>query len=121
MARSAPGRARIHRARSVKWVERIELRADPWDGFFQETAYRLLPADGEMAPGAGVPLGEVALNSDVLVPCDGDTVRTGRLAMSGYAFAGGERHVTRVDVSGGTPRATSTTLGGRITVTAQPH
>ncbi len=86
-------------ARSVKWVERIELRAEPWDGFFQETAYRLLPPDGEMAPGAGAPLGEVALNADLLVPGDGDEVAAGQVTVSGYAFAGGERHVTRVDVS----------------------
>src|ERR1700736_29209 len=29
-------------ARSVKWLRRIELRAEPWDGYFQETSYRLL-------------------------------------------------------------------------------
>jgi len=86
-------------ARSVKWLERIEVRAEPWDGFFQETAYRLLPPDEQMAAGVGIPLGEVGLNADVLVPDDGDTVAAGPLTMTGYAFAGGERHVARVDVS----------------------
>ena len=86
-------------ARSVKWLSRIELRDVPWDGFYQDVAYRLLPPDGEPAPGAGMPLGEVALNADVLVPDDGAEVRAGRTTLRGYAFAGGERRVARVDVS----------------------
>ena len=91
-------------ARSVKWLERIELRSTPWPGHFQHVAYRLLPADGTPGPGAGLPLGVVALNADVLSPADGETVATGPVEVRGYAFAGGERHVARVDVSvdGGT-------------------
>jgi sulfite oxidase len=86
-------------ARSVKWLERIELRAEPWHGYFQDVAYRLLPEDGAPGPGAGMPLGLVALNADVLSPADGDTVPAGAVEVRGYAFAGGERHVARVDVS----------------------
>ena len=61
-------------ARSVKWLERIEVRRQPWQGYFQHVVYRLLPEDGVPAPGAGLSLGLVALNSDVLSPgrrCDG--------------------------------------------------
>jgi sulfite oxidase len=49
-------------------------------------------------------LGLVALNADVLSPADGATVAAGPVEVRGYAFAGGERHVARVDVSidGGT-------------------
>jgi sulfite oxidase len=86
-------------ARSVKWVERIELRSAPWEGYFQHVAYRLLPEDGAPGPGAGMPLGLVALNADVLSPADGETVAAGPVEVRGYAFAGGERHVARVDVS----------------------
>jgi sulfite oxidase len=86
-------------ARSVKWLERIEVRSTPWDGYFQHVVYRLLPADGAAGPGAGMPLGLVALNSDVLSPADGETVAAGRVEVRGYAFAGGERSVERVDVS----------------------
>jgi sulfite oxidase len=86
-------------ARSVKWLERVEVRADPWPGFFQSTAYRLLPPEGEPAPGAGVALGEVAVNAAVLSPRAGDRLRAGPAELRGYAFAGGERHVARVDVS----------------------
>jgi sulfite oxidase len=84
-------------ARSVKWLERIELRAEPSDGYYQATAYRMLPEDGEPARGAGFPLGEVALNSDFLsARCD-----DGRAELEGYAFAGGSRCVERVEVSAG--------------------
>jgi sulfite oxidase len=86
-------------ARSVKWLERIEVRSRPWRGYFQHVAYRLLPEDGKPGPGAGMPLGLVALNADVLTPADGDTVAAGPVEVRGYAFAGGERHVARVDVS----------------------
>jgi sulfite oxidase len=86
-------------ARSIKWLERIEVRSRPWEGYFQHVAYRLLPPDGKPGPGAGMPLGLVALNSDVLSPANGETVVAGPVEVRGYAFAGGERHVTRVDVS----------------------
>jgi sulfite oxidase len=91
-------------ARSVKWLERIEVRASPWEGYFQNVVYRLLPEDGKAGPGVGMPLGIVALNSDVLSPADGQTVPPGPVEIRGYAFAGGERYVARVDVSldGGT-------------------
>jgi sulfite oxidase len=86
-------------ARSVKWLERIELRSDPWPGYFQHVAYRLLAPDETPGPGVGMPLGLVALNSDVLSPRDGETVTAGPVEVRGYAFAGGDRHVGRVDVS----------------------
>jgi sulfite oxidase len=86
-------------ARSVKWLDRIELRSEPWGGYFQHVVYRLLPEDGTPGPGLGMPLGLVALNSDVLAPADGATVPAGAVAVSGYAFAGGERYVARVDVA----------------------
>ena len=86
-------------ARSVKWLEQIEVRATPWPGYFQNVVYRLLPDDGTPSAGAGMPLGLVALNSDVVTPADGETVPSGPLEVRGYAFAGGERYVSRVDVS----------------------
>src|SRR3954452_11824591 len=86
-------------ARSVKWLERIELRSRPWHGYFQEVVYRLLPEDGTPGPGQGMPLGLVALNADILSPADGAAVSAGAVDVRGYAFAGGERHVARVDVS----------------------
>jgi sulfite oxidase len=86
-------------ARSVKWLQRIEVGPAPWEGYFQHVVYRLLPEDGTPGPGAGMPLGLVALNADVLSPADGATVAAGPVEVRGYAFAGGERYVARVDVS----------------------
>ena len=86
-------------ARSVKWLERVELRREPSDGYYQATAYRMLPADGTPAPGAGFALGEVSLNSDILVPDDGARVAAGAVELGGYAFAGGDRAVAHVEVS----------------------
>jgi sulfite oxidase len=86
-------------ARSVKWLERIEVRSAPLEGYFQHVAYRLLPEDGTPGPGAGMPLGLVALNADILSPAEGDSVPAGPTEVRGYAFAGGERYVARVDVS----------------------
>ncbi|MBV9945901.1 MAG: sulfite oxidase [Myxococcales bacterium] len=86
-------------ARSIKWLERIEVRVEPWQGYFQDVAYRLLPEHATPGPGEGIPLGLIALNSDILSPADGETVPAGPLEVRGYAFAGGERHVARVDVS----------------------
>jgi sulfite oxidase len=86
-------------ARSVKWLERIEVRPFPWEGYYQAIAYRLLAPDQSPARGAGQPLGELAVIADILDPGDGDTVPAGPLPVRGYAFAGGDRTVVRVDVS----------------------
>ena len=86
-------------ARSVKWLDRIEVRSTPWPGYFQHVVYRLVPEDGTPGPGVGMPLGLIALNADVFSPADGETVAAGPVEVSGYAFAGGDRYVARVDVS----------------------
>lgn len=89
-------------ARSVKWVERITAQDQPSDNYFQATAYRLLPADADLArirPGDGVELSAVALNSEILEPDDQAVVPNGSTVVTGYAFAGDDRGVARVDVS----------------------
>ncbi|WP_375488488.1 sulfite oxidase [uncultured Jatrophihabitans sp.] len=89
-------------ARSVKWLQRITASTEPSQNYFQATAYRLLPAEADpttAGPGDGLSLGAVALNSAVLTPADGASVPAGPVPVSGYAFAGGDRAVARVDVS----------------------
>jgi len=89
-------------ARSVKWVDRVTAQKRPSDSYFQATAYRLLPdgADTDAAgPGDGLSLGSVALNADFLRPDNDATVAAGLTEVTGYAFAGDDRGVTRVDVS----------------------
>ena len=86
-------------ARSVKWLTDVQLRAEPSDGYYQAVAYRLLRPEEEPGRGVGVELGEIALNADVLAPADGSVVPAGEVVLRGYAFAGGERHVVRAEVS----------------------
>ena len=89
-------------ARSVKWIERITAQDRPSGNFFQQGAYRLLPADTDTdatRPGDGVALGAVALNSEILSPDDGEQVPAGATTVTGYAFAGDDRTVVRVDVT----------------------
>jgi len=89
-------------ARSVKWLTRVTARTTPSDNYFQATAYRILPAGTDphrAGPGAGISLGPIALNCDILSPDDGARLPAGPTAVSGYALAGDGRTVTRVDVS----------------------
>ena len=89
-------------ARSVKWLTRITARSSPSENFFQARTYRLLTPDEDADAGlrgAGVPLGAVAVNADFLAPSDGARVPAGVVAVEGYAFAGDDRHIVRVDVS----------------------
>ena len=90
-------------ARSVKWVDRVVVRADPSPNWFQAHAYRLVPADGDYGRDAerrGLALGPAAVTAAVLSPSPGATVAAGSVPVSGYAFAGDGRGVIRVDVSG---------------------
>lgn len=89
-------------ARSVKWVDRITVQNRPSWNFFQSVAYRLLPAGVDpdtAAPGEGLSLGPLAVNSAILSPADGTAVSAGPTAVSGYALAGDSRGVARVEVS----------------------
>lgn len=89
-------------ARSVKWIDRISVQAQPSQNFFQATAYRLLPPGVDpytAPPGDGLALGPLAVNSAILTPDDGATVPPGPTTITGYALAGDGRGIARVDVS----------------------
>jgi sulfite oxidase len=89
-------------ARSVKWVARIEVQAEPSDNYYQRRSYRLFPA--EVGPdGApwerGLELGELSLSSVICSPADGAEVVAGEVEVRGWAMAGGDRTIHRVEVS----------------------
>ena len=89
-------------ARSVKWLTRITVTTQPSDNYFQATAYRLLPPDADpdsAGPDDGLSLGPVAHNCEILLPCDGQRIEPGPTTITGYAYAGQDRAVARVDVS----------------------
>ena len=88
-------------ARSVKWVERITVQAEPSANFFQ-TSYQMLPAETDPSragPGDGFPLGPLAVNAAILAPDEAATVPAGPVTVAGYALAGDDRRVARVDIS----------------------
>jgi sulfite oxidase len=89
-------------ARSVKWLSRITLQAEPSNNYFQAKAYRLFPphfGPENVEWEQGLMLGESPVNSVILSPAEGETVAAGRLTVRGWALAGGSRQVARVDVS----------------------
>jgi sulfite oxidase len=89
-------------ARSVKWLQRVTAQAEPSRNYFQATDYQLLPPGADPAtagPGDGISLGPIALNCDIARPDGGAVLRPGPVEVTGYALAGEDRQVTRVDVS----------------------
>jgi sulfite oxidase len=89
-------------ARSVKWVEQIHVQEAPSGNYFQATAYRVLPAGADpdaAGPGDGISLGPVAVNADILRPDGCSVLDAGPAEVTGYALAGDDRGIARVDVS----------------------
>ena len=90
---------------SVKWLERISLLAEPFDGYQMHHSYRLRQEEDE----DGVPLSRIQVRSLVVPPgipefiTRARVVEEGECALSGRAWSG-EGEVTGVDVStdGGT-------------------
>ena len=76
-------------ARSVKWLTRITLSGEPSDNWFQARDYR---RNGES-------LAALELNSAITEPAEGAIVKAGRLVVRGYALAGPDRRVERVELS----------------------
>lgn len=89
-------------ARSVKWVGSVRVQDEPSDNHYQARSYKLFPP--HVGPdGAdwsrGLMLGELSINSAICRPAPDEEVAAGRVAVRGYAMAGGDRTVERVEVS----------------------
>lgn len=57
-------------------------------------------ADPDRAgPGVGIPLSSLAITCDFISHQDGDNVPAGPLTVSGYALAGDDREIARLDIS----------------------
>ena len=88
-------------ARSVKWLSTITIQAEPSTNYFQRRAYKLFPPHvrPETAdPQEGFMLGELPVNAAISRPGAGETV-PGNTLVEGWAIAGGDRAVVRVDLS----------------------
>jgi sulfite oxidase len=89
-------------ARSVKWLSEISLQAKPSDNYFQAHAYKLFPPQTNAANvdwSQGLMLGEQSLNAVICRPQQNEEIPAGRVQVQGYAMAGGDRRIERVDVS----------------------
>lgn len=89
-------------ARSVKWLNRITVQAEPSQNYFQSHAYRLFDShvraetvkweDGTM-------LGEMNITSVICSHTENEQVHAGVVSVQGYALTGGDRQIARVEVS----------------------
>jgi sulfite oxidase len=89
-------------ARSIKWLSRIEVRREPSDNYQQQRGNKLFPAHVDASSvdwSKGLMLGESSLSSAICEPLDGAELAAGPVRLRGYAVAGGQRTVERVEVS----------------------
>jgi DMSO/TMAO reductase YedYZ molybdopterin-dependent catalytic subunit len=83
-------------ANCVKWLKRIMVLDQPWEGFFMDNVYRIFqkgqdPKTGEVVTG-------IKLKAVITQPLPGETMAAGRIVVLGAAYAG-ESDVELVEVS----------------------
>ena len=94
-----PGYAGV---RSVKWLNRITVQAEPSANFHQQRDYKLFSPQRRSETvdfDAGLTIQDMPLNSAICEPATGAVLKAGRTRIAGWAIAG-ERRVARIDVSG---------------------
>ena len=90
---------------SVKWLARISVLAEPFDGFYQRERY-VIGQEGR-APGSGgprtTPVTRMEPRALITSPVDGDRLGAGPVTISGFAWSG-SAPIERVELSldGGT-------------------
>jgi DMSO/TMAO reductase YedYZ molybdopterin-dependent catalytic subunit len=77
---------------SVKWLTRIEVLGQPFEGYFQKEEYVALRSKGERQP-----VTRMQVSSRFLRPSEGEEIRAKSYRVEGLAWAG-ERKVTKVEV-----------------------
>lgn len=93
----------ITAARSVKWLERVELAEEEYSGYYQRVAYKLWTP--RIANWKGIDMKDVPPIMNLPVQCaicnldDGDIVTGDEIEVEGYALSGNGRYIVRVDVS----------------------
>ena len=83
-------------ANCVKWLQKITVLDQPYEGFFMDKVYRTFqkgqdPKSGEVAKDIGV-------KSIITEPLNGETLSAGVVAIRGAAYAG-EVGIKKVDIS----------------------
>lgn len=96
--------------RMVKWLHAIEVTDKPSDNYYHFFDNRILPphVDAELAKAEGwwfkpeYLFNQLNINSAIVYPANGETMTltgAGVYTIKGYAYSGGGRKVTRVEVS----------------------
>ncbi|PXF44458.1 Nitrate reductase [NADH] 2 [Gracilariopsis chorda] len=97
-------------ARMVKWLEKIEVSDKPTNSYYHERDNKIFPSfvDHELADTEGYwtkdeyLFNELNINSVIVTPCNMEVIRTSgnkTYTVRGYAYSGGGRKITRVELS----------------------
>ena len=91
-------------ARSVKWVSRIVLSTEESPSIWQRRDYKLFPSNVDISNvdyESSEAMQDMPVQSAICLPIPGSTVDTssGFVTLRGYAWSGGGRGISRVDVS----------------------
>jgi DMSO/TMAO reductase YedYZ molybdopterin-dependent catalytic subunit len=77
---------------SVKWLTRIEISKDPFNGYFQQDLYVAVDSNGERRT-----ITRMRVNSKFLRPLDGEDIRGKSCLIEGVAWAG-ENKISKVEL-----------------------
>lgn len=89
-------------ARSVKWLDRIDIIVEECQGFFMQKDYKMFPPSVNWD---NINWSTRTAQMDFPVQCaicsleDENIVQQGKITVSGYAVSGGGRGIERVDIS----------------------
>jgi len=87
---------------SVKWLQRIEGRAEPWNGYWMSVAYQLPAATAgsgsRTAAAPTTPITAVMVNSMITKPLQGDRIPAKSSVIEGFAWSG-SAPIDRVEIS----------------------
>ncbi len=83
-------------ANCVKWLSKITVLAQPYEGFFMDKVYRVFQPGEE--PSSGAVVTSLKLKAIVTQPLQGDKLPRGQVVVLGAAY-GGEQEVAQVEVS----------------------
>jgi sulfite oxidase len=89
-------------ARSVKWLNDIEVRATPSEGYYQRRDYKLFPAGVDARDAdweRGTTIDAMPLNAAICEPENGARIASGALNARGYAIGSDGVPVTRVELT----------------------
>ncbi|EOY02788.1 Sulfite oxidase [Theobroma cacao] len=89
-------------ARSVKWLDSINIIAEECQGFFMQKDYKMFPPSVDWDNinwSTRKPQMDFPVQSAICSLEDVQSIKPGKVTISGYAVSGGGRGIERVDVS----------------------